>query len=628
MINTQNNKGGMRHLIILLLLAVCHSSCIQQNQIKNEVLWHYNGNPEKRRAARYLLKYLSFHYSYDTDTYNEYCQRIKQVWNNEMPVDSMMSQSADLSHHYSQYMKTYNDADIITPDFLIWNIDKSFELWEKSPHLKHLSFDDFCEYVLPYKCLDGQPLTTWKEDWSDKYLGDLPITNQLDCFNMNARKAAEALTYPYRNRFLASPRNVEGFSIIPVLDLETAFLRPYDSCIDNARLGLLNCRSKGVPVSLDFIPNWAYTSGRHYWNSVFATRRRNENYEPFRIKPGDKHFRDNPMAKVYRLTYKPNSKYLKILKSGHQLPSNLQLCSKDVTDEYTRTADISVHIPIKNSAQILHLSVFDNKEWVPVDVAKSFLGRVFFSKVGLGVLYAITQTIDGEEKPVVTPFVLDLRGNQQTFIASDTIFVDITLARKFPSLSHIFNSHRYMHGGMVESSLDSLFSIVVSSASFPDDSIFSCKCKIADTTACRYWRITPSCSQETDIAELFFYDSKGNEVLPLKSSVELIDRDALTYKSITFDDVALVDFGRPVSISEISCIRRGDGNDIIPGDEYELYYWRDRCWKLIGKNTASDIKIDFADIPANGLYFIKDISRGEQNRPFIWNSTINRPEWY
>lgn len=35
------------------------------------------------------------------------------------------------------------DSKIITADYLIENIDLSFEVWKKYPWNKHLSFDDF-----------------------------------------------------------------------------------------------------------------------------------------------------------------------------------------------------------------------------------------------------------------------------------------------------------------------------------------------------------------------------------------------------------------------------------------------------------------------------------------------------
>ena len=86
------------------------------------------------------------------------------------------------------------------------------------------------------------------------------------------------------------------------------------------------------------------------------------------------------------------------------------------------------------------------------------------------------------------------------------------------------------------------------------------------------------------------------------------------------------DFHEPIAISKIACIRRGDGNDICPGDDYELYYWNNRQWVLHERKTADHIYIDFKNLPADRLYFIKGISRGAQNRTFLVEN--NEVRWY
>lgn len=41
------------------------------------------------------------------------------------------------------------DAKVITATYLIENIDYSFKVWEQRPWGKYISFDDFCEFLLP-----------------------------------------------------------------------------------------------------------------------------------------------------------------------------------------------------------------------------------------------------------------------------------------------------------------------------------------------------------------------------------------------------------------------------------------------------------------------------------------------
>lgn len=85
-------------------------------------------------------------------------------------------------------------------------------------------------------------------------------------------------------------------------------------------------------------------------------------------------------------------------------------------------------------------------------------------------------------------------------------------------------------------------------------------------------------------------------------------------------------FRKTGSNGKVAYIRRGDGNDICPGDVYELYYWKNNRWQLHDRQKADNVYLDFDEIPAGGLYFIRDSTRGAQNRTFIIkNGTVM---WY
>ena len=59
------------------------------------------------------------------------------------------------------YKKVY-DMNVITAEFLIENIDLSFEVWENPPISKYYDFNIFCEYVLPYR-FANEPLSNWRK---------------------------------------------------------------------------------------------------------------------------------------------------------------------------------------------------------------------------------------------------------------------------------------------------------------------------------------------------------------------------------------------------------------------------------------------------------------------------------
>jgi hypothetical protein len=54
------------------------------------------------------------------------------------------------------------DVKYITADYLINNIELAFKVWQEQPWGKHISFDAFCEEILPYR-VDNEPLENWRE---------------------------------------------------------------------------------------------------------------------------------------------------------------------------------------------------------------------------------------------------------------------------------------------------------------------------------------------------------------------------------------------------------------------------------------------------------------------------------
>ena len=67
------------------------------------------------------------------------------------------------------------DAQVITSNYLIENIDLAFKVWKKYPWNRSLDFDDFCEFILPYR-IDNEPLSSWRKLYYEHYT---PILDSL-----------------------------------------------------------------------------------------------------------------------------------------------------------------------------------------------------------------------------------------------------------------------------------------------------------------------------------------------------------------------------------------------------------------------------------------------------------------
>ena len=132
-----------------------------------QVMEHYSHDKSdslKRKAALYLIGNMTWHRSYPAEAYSRYCREMDSVSVSDMPQDSMKQALEEISSRYARSLVPVFDVRTVTADYLIWNIDYSFEVWENTDWLRHLDFRQFCEYVLPYKCVDLQPLTKWKEE--------------------------------------------------------------------------------------------------------------------------------------------------------------------------------------------------------------------------------------------------------------------------------------------------------------------------------------------------------------------------------------------------------------------------------------------------------------------------------
>ena len=69
---------------------------------------------------------------------------------------------------YLDSLQSYRDIETVDSAYLCNNIEWSFKVWQEQPWGKHVSFADFCEYLLPYRIGD-ETLASWRESIYQKY---------------------------------------------------------------------------------------------------------------------------------------------------------------------------------------------------------------------------------------------------------------------------------------------------------------------------------------------------------------------------------------------------------------------------------------------------------------------------
>ena len=72
-----------------------------------------------------------------------------------------MTPLVKIDNKYADLPEWVEDIQIIK-QFLIQNIDSAFVQWKKGAWARHLDFEQFCEYLPPYKAEELQPLDAWR----------------------------------------------------------------------------------------------------------------------------------------------------------------------------------------------------------------------------------------------------------------------------------------------------------------------------------------------------------------------------------------------------------------------------------------------------------------------------------
>ena len=73
----------------------------------------------------------------------------------------------------------------------------------------------------------------------------------------------------------------------------------------------------------------------------------------------------------------------------------------------------------------------------------------------------------------------------------------------------------------------------------------------------------------------------------------------------------------------ITCLKKypyDDTNLIEIGDLYQLFFWDKTGWKSLGKKVATEKKLTFDKVPQNALLLLRDLTRGKQERVFIYQN--------
>ncbi len=250
----------------------------------------------------------------------------------------------------------------------------------------------------------------------------------------------------------------------------------------------------------------------------------------------------------------------------------------------------------------------------------------------------LTYSHQGEAMPAGYPFLVDYNGDMHIFKPDTTRLSAVPLNRKYPIREYAHHTARKMEGGRFEASNTAEFSTPVHVHTIRNASGRTHDIALPDTLGpYRYWRYIQNAEPDShcNIAELAFLDSEGKELTgtiigtdavaesnPTATRDKAFDHNPLTYFDALPPEGGWVgmDFGRPIAINRIRFTPRGDGNNIEPGDTYEMFYCSSNGWKSLGSQTADDITLTYGNVPANALLLLVDLTKGREHRIFTFEN--------
>jgi len=602
-----------------------------------KVLVHYGKRSEDRlklKSAYFLIANMPYHHTAQNaqlDSFKIYLQKnVPRTW-------------SWIGFRYRFGDETVNniikpDIQHVTSEYLIWNIDFSFKVWQEAPWMKSFSFTDFCEEILPYR-LSNEPLEYWKEEYYSTFR---PIIDTM-AHSDNPHEVCMKLL----NHIILEQGWTMDYAL-PSAGIGASFLleKRYGSCREQAEFITYVLRSVGIPSGIDvLIQDPVSRSGtQHAWNYTRNNTGKRFSFDYFEIcesAAGLIRASAKKLGKVYQRCFSVQKETLPVKYKNKYIPQGelRNFLLRDVSCHYFSETHISVCLDspgLVGRNDIVYLCVLNNnREWIPITWSKARGGTVKFSCIEPGILYQLRLIDVNRNIALCKPFILRSNENAQ-YIATDTnSFQSMTLFRKFrlPMEWSAYVSRSV--NGKFQGANRSDFSDSVTLHTIQKVADFSYEnIGLEHPQKFRFVRYLSADGGHNNMAEMQFYSEgkklKGKIIgtdgfkkdFPNSEKEAVFDNDPLTFFDALEADGAWVglELEKPYPIEAIRYIFRNDDNNIRPGDTYELLYHHNEQWLSAGLQTADTIQLHYEKVPAQSLYWLRNHTRGREERPFTYEN--------
>lgn len=632
--------------ITLLEMSLCAAG--NNRSELEKVLRYYEKDPAdslKYRAACFLIENMPFYVYADSEqleNYKSYYHWLKKSFGKtpQQVADSVKKVFGPLG-------SVMKKKDILEVDsaYLCQNIEWAFKVWKEQPWGKNISFETFCEYILPYR-IEDEPLEYWREEYYNKYspiLDSLLRSETLDKEDpvVVANYLIEHL--PDNEYYYTS---VTPYSFGHIGPKHVQYVS--GSCREVTDFGLYLFRALGIPCAIDFIPVRSYVNAEHFWLVVWD-KNNGEYVSDFPEKLGtvsrNRWYKYDDSSKVYRYTFSVNRRLFEEMAAfGETLYPFWRLPKfKDVTRTYSFYYKKELLIPVnrqykdRRESKIAYLCLSQRNKWIPIDWTEYKPDNLLFKNLRKGAVLRVATYEAGELHFLTDPFYIDRWTNEVCFYSIGDEKQDVVLYAK-TDIAKEWSFRKRMVGGVFEGSNQPDFSekdtlYIIQHIPYRLFTTVHCEAK----KEYRYYRYVGAAGSNCNVSEIAFFEVGDTLALngrPMGTpgcyqrdgSHEYPNvYDGKTWTSFDYSEPdggwAGIDIGRKVMIDIITYTPRNRDNYVRPGDLFELFYC-DGEWKSAGMKRAQSDSIVYKDIPENALLYLRNHSRGVDERIFVYENGI------
>lgn len=543
------------------------------------------------------------------------------------------------------------DLQAMKSNFLITHIDNAFEVWEQSPFAKHLSFQEFCEYVLPYRPARSYPFL---------YSG-AELRRRFEKYvNADTAASLKKRISAYQNR-VVEMRYILGDAPQKDIGIYNLFFHGHE-CLDHAAYGCAVLRACGIPVMIEFCDAYRDFAGRHFYCVTLDSNRRWQTFNPESSLPGEGGWVLGVPMNLYRQYYapQPGTPYY-LRREGEYLPPLFASpCMRDVTAERAEVCRLTLPFPHKISNRLAYLVAFQARRkmspvtWGVIDTVHQ---EVTFENALFGRLYFPAYYAGKELRFFGEPFYVEkdtacAEGYRVQYFHKDTANRGtVVLTRKFPRKSNMIKVAEDLVGAtfvganrrdFADARL--IYQITAAPGPYLQDFI------IPRPGAYQFYRFEASDEHpHANVAMLEFITSRRwgySNVLPPTPAAVLSPKDTLLEQADSgrvklldapsWDDMkwkaeydgnmqtapgayktVTLWLQQPQVVERIRFAPWNADNGIKRGHRYELWYWDDE-WLSCGEQVARYEYLEYKNIPEGALMWLRNHTTGKEELPFLF----------